>query len=132
MFDDGAGDFTLKRIGGEERALEVEKVVEGQLLSALLLERGDSVLVPLHVERGPLPRIFAVPERRLPLERDGDGVGESFRSHARKPARDRRVVRRRALKNLLGQQPPQVQIVVFRLEGSEYAPVVSRIDDDGY
>ena len=72
VLHDRAGRLRRERIDGEQRALEVEQVVERQLLSAALREPGESRARALDVERGRLAGVLAVAQRLRALERDDD------------------------------------------------------------
>ena len=60
MLDDRAAGLSLERVGGEQRALKIEQIIERKLLAALLLERGDPIMAALDVKSAPLTRILAV------------------------------------------------------------------------
>src|SRR4051812_27187960 len=130
MLDDRAAGFAIERIGGEEGALQIEQIVEGKLLAALLLERGDPVVPALDVERGALSGVLAIAEARLLLQRNRDAFGKNLRALTTEPIRDGGVVSGCAREYLLRQQSSQIEIIVARFEGGEYPRVVCRIDDD--
>src|SRR5690606_3024507 len=77
VLDDRARHLTRKGIGGQERAFQVQQVVEGEFLAAKLLQLRESA-APLLVEGRLLPGILAVAKCLPPLERDG----QSLRKHS--------------------------------------------------
>jgi hypothetical protein len=60
MLHDRAACLVAERIGRQERALEVEQVVERELLAAALHEVRQPGTATLHVERRALVGILAV------------------------------------------------------------------------
>src|SRR5438105_5088933 len=113
MLDDRAARLLVKRVSGEESTLQVQKIVEGELLPAFLLERGDSVVPSLYVKRSSLAWILSVPKRSFLQEWNADTVGKYLLPLAAEPIRDRRVVRRRTSENLFSEEAAEVKVVVL-------------------
>ena len=127
VLDDGAARFVLERIGREQRALEVQEVVERQLFAALLFQCGNTVLPALDVKCRPLPRIFAVAQGTLFQERDADPIGKYLGALAAKPISDGGIIGCRPREDFFCKQTPKVEIVVLRFERSKDAGVIGRI-----
>ena len=62
VLHDRAGHCADERVRGEQRALEVEQVVEGELLAAELRQRRQARARFLHVEGGALSRVLSIAE----------------------------------------------------------------------
>src|SRR4029078_7902914 len=95
VLDDRAGRLAAIRIDREQRAFQVEEIVEGKLLSAALHQPGQPRTWSLHIESGILAGIFTVTQLLGALERHDDRLGELVAAFLGEPCGDSRVVRRR-------------------------------------
>ena len=80
VLDDGAGRAGIPPFGDEvERTIGIVQVVVTQLLALHLARRGNAITAALRqVERGLLARVFAITQRLLAGERDGQHGREHF------------------------------------------------------
>ena len=119
MLDDRAGRFAGERIGGEQRAFEVEKIIEREFLAAQLTQGAEPGARFVNIERGVLAGVLAIPQRLLVFERNRETLGEPVAALCGKPACNRGVVRGRVLKDLGGEGTAQIAGVSTRHAGGD-------------
>src|SRR5690349_6904634 len=132
VLHDRAADLLAERVGREKRPLEVEQIVEGQLLTALLPKRRDAVVSVIDVECSALTRILSVTKVAFLDQRNRKSLRENLRALTAKPVRNRGVVGSGPRIDLFGEQTSQIEIVVVRFESCEDTAIIRRVDDDGH
>ena len=127
VLDNGAALLIGKWIGSQERPLEIEKIVEGQLLAPLLLQSGQSVAHLVEIERGILTRILPVTQRLPTFHRDGESGWEPFTTLLGEPRRYGAVVGGGVRVDLLSQQSAKVGRALVTAQGVQHLRVVVRV-----
>src|SRR5688572_2223050 len=106
MLDDRAAGLALERIGRKQGTLEIEKVVEGELLTALLNQASEAGYAVILIKSSALAGILAVSEILSSVERKNSSVRKLFGALACEPFRNGSVIGSRVRKNFFGEEAP--------------------------